>query len=77
MKIEGNKVSVTKDCDMCQECVKIAEPEGVLEVSGDPTKFIFYVESISGLDAEQIVLLSVDILKKKIKEFQKQLKKIK
>ena len=77
LKIEGNKVFVTKDCDMCQECAKVAEPKGVLEVSGDSTKFIFYVESISGLDAEQIVLSSVDILKKKAKDFQKELKKLK
>ena len=77
LKIEGNKVFVTKDCDMCQECVKVADPKGVLEVSGDSTKFIFYVESISVLDAEQIVLYSVDILKKKAKDFQKELKKLK
>jgi hypothetical protein len=57
--------------------MKVAQPEGVLEVSGDPTKFIFHVESISGLDAEEIVLIAVDILKKKVKNFQKELKKLK
>jgi DNA-directed RNA polymerase subunit D len=77
LKINGNKASVTLSCDMCQECVNIAQPEGVLEVSGNPTKFIFHVESISGLGAEEIVLIAVDILKKKLKDFQKELKKLK
>jgi len=39
-------------------------------------KFEFNVESISGLTAEEIVLKSVEILKQKLKEFDKQLKKI-
>jgi DNA-directed RNA polymerase subunit D len=77
LKIEDNKVFVTKDCDMCQECVKNADPKGALEVSGDPAKFTFYVESISGLNADEIVLQSVDILKKKVKDFQKELRKLK
>lgn len=77
IKIEGNKVSVTRDCDMCQECVKQAEEKGILEITGDDTKFIFRVESISGLSAEDIVLTSVDILKKKAKSLQKEVTKIK
>ncbi len=77
LKIEGKKVSVTNDCDMCQECAKLAQPKGALEISGDPTKFLFFVESISGLKAEEIVLMAVDILKKKAKDFQKELKKLK
>ena len=76
-EINDKNVNVTLSCDMCQECVKIAEPKDVLEVSGDSTKFIFSVESISRLDAEQIILSSVDILKKKVKDFQKELKKLK
>jgi len=77
LKIEGNKISVTPDCDLCQECIKIAEPKGVLEISGDNTKFIFNVESISGLKVEDIVLQAADILKDKVKDFGKEVKKLK
>lgn len=77
LKIEGNEVSVTLDCDLSQECVKIAKPEGVLEIKGDTTRFIFNVESVSGLSADEIVLEAVDVLKKKIKEFEKDIRKLK
>jgi DNA-directed RNA polymerase subunit D len=40
------------------------------------TKFEFNVESVSGLNAEEIVMSSIEILKQKLKEFDKQLKKI-
>ncbi len=77
LKFENNKFSVNIDCDLCKECVKIAKPEGVLEIVGDNTKFIFNVESISGLKPEDIVLNAVDILKNKVKDFGKEVKKIK
>jgi len=77
LKFENNKFSVSLDCDICKECVKVAKPDGVLEIVGDNTKFIFNVESISGLKPEDIVLQAVDILKKKVKEFGKEVKKIK
>ena len=48
-----------------------------MEISGDNTKFIFSVESISGLAVDKIVLKAVDILKNKAKEFEKQVKKLK
>lgn len=76
LKIDGNKANVTVDCDLCMECVKISEPK-VLEIDGDPTRFIFNVESVSGLNVDEIVLEAVDILKKKIKEFGKDIKKLK
>ena len=43
----------------------------------DKSKFVFHVESVSGLRPDKIVLLSIEMLKKKTKEFQKQLDKIK
>jgi DNA-directed RNA polymerase subunit D len=73
---KDNKILLKNDCDLCKECIKVAKPKGALEISGDDTKFIFIVESISGLKPEDIVLLSVEILKKKLKEFDKEVKKI-
>ncbi|NIM47326.1 MAG: DNA-directed RNA polymerase subunit D [Candidatus Aenigmarchaeota archaeon] len=76
-KFENNKFSVSLDCDLCKECLKVARPKGSLEIIGDNTKFIFNIESISGLKPEDIVLSAVDILKEKVKDLNKQVKKIK
>lgn len=76
LKIDGNKASVSVDCDLCKECVKISKPK-VLEINGDTTRFIFNVESVSGLSVDKIVLEAVDILKNKIKEFGKDIRKLK
>lgn len=76
LKIEDNKASVTIDCDLCRECVKVAKPEGSLEIIGDDTKFILDVETVSGLKPEDIILKSVDILKEKVKDFGKEIGKI-
>ena len=77
LKIDGEKVSVTLDCDLCNECVKVAKPRDLLEIKGDNTKFIFNVESVSALKPEDIVLSAVDILKEKVKDFGKEVRKLK
>jgi DNA-directed RNA polymerase subunit D len=77
IKIDGEKVSVNMDCDICKECAtKAAKPKGVLEIDGDATKFIFNVESVSGLKPIEIVDSAIDILKTKAKEFGKQVGKL-
>jgi DNA-directed RNA polymerase subunit D len=76
LKIEDNKASVTIDCDLCRECVKVAKPEGSLEITGDDTKFIFDAETISGLKTEDLILKAVDILKEKVKDFGKEIAKV-
>ncbi|MEM5773134.1 MAG: hypothetical protein QXL86_02815, partial [Candidatus Aenigmatarchaeota archaeon] len=40
-------------------------------------KFVFNIESVSGLSPEEIVLSAAEILEKKMKEFQKSLNKLK
>ena len=40
------------------------------------SKFEFYVESVSGMNAEEIVMKSIEVLKQKLKELDKQIKKI-
>lgn len=69
----NSSATVTPDCDLCGECAKIAEPK-VLKISANKTKFIFTLESISGLGAEEIILKAIDILNKKAKELEKGLK---
>lgn len=77
IKIDGEKVSVTMDCDLCKECVKVARPKDTLTIEGDNSRFIFNVESISGLKPEEIVFSAVDILKQKAKDFGKEVGKLK
>ena len=76
IKIENGKAMVTTDCDICKECVRVAEPEGSVEINGDEGKFIFIVETISGLTPEQIVNNGIEALKKKLKEFKKKADKL-
>ena len=77
IKIDGEKVSVNMDCDLCKECIKVAKPKGALQIDGDPTKFIFNVESVSGLKPDEIVFSAVDILRQKAKDFGKEVGKLK
>ncbi len=76
IKINGSKVEVNPLCDLCSECVKACKPEGVLTITGDSTKFVFTVETVSALKPEEIVLQAADILKDKAKEFGKQVGKL-
>lgn len=76
LEIKGNKASVTANCDLCQECVRTADPES-LKITGDNRKFIFTIESISGLSAEQIMISAIQILNQKAKELEKDIKRLK
>lgn len=77
IRIENGKVTLTDDCDLSGLCMKVAKPEGSLRIEGDPTKFIFTIESVCGLTAEQIMNMSLDELKAKAKDFSKSLGKLK
>lgn len=77
IKIQDGKISVNPDCDLCNECLKFVKPEGSIELTGDNTRFIFNVETISGLKPDEIILNATDILKEKIKDFGKEVGKLK
>jgi DNA-directed RNA polymerase subunit D len=77
LEIEGGKVKV-KDltlCSLCNACVDACKP-GAAKVYGDPTSFIFKVESFGGLPPEQMILKAMDLLRAKFADFSKQLKKL-
>ena len=76
LSITGNKVTVTEACDLCGECAKVARPMGALKVGGEAEKFIFNIESVSGLAADKVLLSAVNILKKKAKAFEKEAGKL-
>ncbi|MBN2202667.1 MAG: DNA-directed RNA polymerase subunit D [Candidatus Aenigmarchaeota archaeon] len=77
LETDGKKASVSNACDLCGECVKTADPKGSLKIEGDPTSFIFSIESICGIEPSDLVMQAADILKKKVKDFEKEAKKIK
>ena len=43
---------------------------------GHDTKFIFDVETVSGLKPDEIILKAIDILKNKVKDFGKEIAKL-
>ncbi len=61
-------------CNECGVCEEVSE--GQVKINSDPTKFVFRVESISGLEPQYIVGESARILQEKAKEFKNQLKGI-
>lgn len=74
VSVKACKLEIRKpeECDLCMKC---ADCEGV-RVSGNPGKFIFFVESVSGLDADYIVTKAAEILGEKAEEFKKKVSKL-
>jgi len=59
-------------CSMCRSCEEVCERDAI-RVKWDDRTFIFYVESISGLSPEEIVLKAVEILIKKVRRLREEL----
>jgi DNA-directed RNA polymerase subunit D len=75
IEIKAGKASL-KDptkCDLCRSCME--DTEGV-EVKGDESRIVFRVESISGLEPEDIVKKAAEILMQRGEEFKKKLAKV-
>ncbi len=77
-KESGDKLVATDPlkCNLCMHCVEASNKKEV-EVSPSENEFVFNVESVSGIKAEDIVSESAEILSSKMKDFQKSLKKLK
>ncbi len=71
LKIENGKLMLTEDCNFSRECEKLG-----LKVIGDKNKFIFTVETVSGMKPEQIFLKALDVLESKSKEFERLIGKL-
>ena len=70
--VRDGKVEISQECDLACHADKVAEPKEAFTLKGSDKKFVFHVESISGLSAEQIVISAIDILRDKAKEFGKE-----
>ena len=74
IEVKGNKITLSDpfECDECRICEEVSS--GSVKIESDPTKFVFSIESISGLEPAYIVEKSAQILQEKAKEFKNQLK---
>jgi DNA-directed RNA polymerase subunit D len=77
-EIKDGKVIIKDEtkCMLCMKCIEVGK-RGEVAVTPVEDSFVFNVESVSGLKAEEVVTMSADILGEKMKEFQKALKKLK
>jgi DNA-directed RNA polymerase subunit D len=68
LEVRGTKVTLRDpaQCDLCRACLKGCD---CLELKEDPNRFIFRVESVSGLKPDYIVEKAAEILESKAKEF--------
>jgi DNA-directed RNA polymerase subunit D len=75
--IKGDRLVVTDKfaCNMCEQCTELAK-KGEITVTPIEDSFAFDVESVSGVEVEDLVMMSAEILGKKMKAFQKSLKKL-
>ncbi|MBI5332079.1 MAG: DNA-directed RNA polymerase subunit D [Candidatus Aenigmarchaeota archaeon] len=72
---KDNTIGLSKpiNCDLCMRCAELCEG---ISVSQDDTKFIFTIESVCGLSAEELFLKALDILEDKSKDFVKAVKSV-
>jgi DNA-directed RNA polymerase alpha subunit len=77
-KTKDGKLIVTDPvkCILCMNCAE-ASRKGEVEVTPVEDAFVFTVETASGIKAEDIVQIATGVLGEKMKEFQKELKKLK
>lgn len=73
--VDGGYLIRKTDCEMCAATAEEAKKKG--ELVKMENVFVFNVESVCGIDAENLVLTSAEILEKKFTEFGKDLKKLK
>lgn len=74
---ENKKLKVNKllECNLCLQCMELSN--GAIKVEPDETKFVFEVETASGLKPEEIVFKAINVLEENLEEFSKDLRKLK
>jgi DNA-directed RNA polymerase subunit D len=69
------KISDILLCTTCKVCAEACSTKAI-RIGGDPTKFIFHVESSGALPPEQIILKAMKVLGDKLDEFSTRVKKL-
>lgn len=60
-------------CDLCMKCSEVCDE---VKMAGNPTRFIFFVESVSGLPPEYIITKAAEIIGEKAEDFKKKVSKL-
>jgi DNA-directed RNA polymerase subunit D len=76
LSIKGKSIEIKNPaaCDICRACEQAVK--GAIKLKADGTRFIFNIESVSGLKPKDIVMMSADVLNEKAKEFEKLCEKL-
>ncbi len=73
LSMKGSKPSLDSEiCTFSKSCEQASN--GGIKIEGNPSKFVFRVESVSGLEPEYIVRKASEVLESKAGEFKKELK---
>lgn len=67
------KLTTPEKCDFCQQCVEVAS-KGAVTITGDKTRHILTVETVSGTDPKTIILDALTNMAKNLKELETQIK---
>ena len=78
-EIEGEKLKIKNllNCNLCNACMEIAEPEGSINVEGSKTKFIFTLESWGQFEEKELMKEAFKSIGKNLSEIEKEIKKVK
>jgi DNA-directed RNA polymerase subunit D len=68
IRVKGKSVELGIECDLCGECML---HDRKIKIRGDRTKFIFKVESVCGLNVEEIIFMALDRLEKYLEDAKK------
>jgi len=76
-EVKNGKLEVKRidNCSLCLRCQELSG--GKITVKDRPDRFIFTVESVSGLKPKEIVLEALNILEEDVSEFQDSIKVLK
>lgn len=72
LKKGKTKILIKKpeECSICRECVEKCKPKAIT-VKGNENRFLFRIESVSGLEPGKILRQGLDILESKLKKVKK------
>ena len=62
-------------CTMCKGCLEACPPKAI-RIKGDPTRFIFRIESMGNMPPQQILVKAMEALEEKCREFSNLVKKL-
>ncbi len=75
LAIRGKKLILKApvNCDICRSCEEAGKG---IKIKANPSKFIFRLESVSGLNPRDIVIKANEVLQGKARDFKKELSKV-